>query len=178
MNWVFRSLSPLLIFVPAVSDVEFPLLPFLFNGSVIELSHPSPAFCQTFFKHIWSGWTSSSTKSFLNLFQEFFQYFLYHLFPPTPFNLRPPTELHGTAAICFLFAFLPWSGFIIISCRSCDFWELVLALKHRCITLIWKLWGEKSWETRIKQYWKLRTRHWEMWKKEGGNCQIQQYVGM
>lgn len=36
----------------AVSDVEFPLLPFLFNGSVIELSHPSPAFCQTFFKHL------------------------------------------------------------------------------------------------------------------------------
>lgn len=36
----------------AVSDVQFPLLSFLFNGSVIELSHPSPAFCQTFFKHI------------------------------------------------------------------------------------------------------------------------------
>lgn len=34
----------------AISDVEFPLLSFLFDRSVIELSHPSLAFCQTFFK--------------------------------------------------------------------------------------------------------------------------------
>lgn len=39
----------------AVSDVEFPLLPFLFDRSVIELSHPSLAFCQTFFKHMLHG---------------------------------------------------------------------------------------------------------------------------
>ena len=34
----------------AISDIEFLLLSFLFD--VIELSHPSLVFCQTFFKHI------------------------------------------------------------------------------------------------------------------------------
>lgn len=46
----------------AISDVESPLLSFLFERSVTELSHPSLTFCQTFLKNTLSGMNVSMTN--------------------------------------------------------------------------------------------------------------------